>query len=137
MFAYLKKELKKFQKVLRTNNPECFESQGKSEEVVDGEEKEQRRSRREAFLKITLDFLRTMKQEELADSLRNSKTFKINVKIIDSHVYSLLSILKSALNLFILVNTPSKAVCLACRADCCVDFSMALRQLSPLVAKGP
>ncbi|XP_033970566.1 NLR family CARD domain-containing protein 3-like isoform X2 [Trematomus bernacchii] len=71
MFAYLKKELKKFQKVLRTNNPECFESQGKSEEVVDGEEEEQRRSRREAFLKITLDFLRTMKQEELADSLRN------------------------------------------------------------------
>ncbi|KAI4799768.1 hypothetical protein KUCAC02_016664, partial [Chaenocephalus aceratus] len=71
IFAYLKKELKKFQEVLRTNNPECFESQGKSEEVVDGEEEEQRRSRREAFLKITLDFLRTMKQEELADSLRN------------------------------------------------------------------
>ncbi|XP_010778401.1 NACHT, LRR and PYD domains-containing protein 3-like, partial [Notothenia coriiceps] len=71
MFAYLKKELKKFQKVLRTNNPECFESQGKSEGVFDGEEEEQRRSRREAFLKITLDFLRTMKQDELADSLRN------------------------------------------------------------------
>lgn len=99
IFAYLKKELKKFQEVLRTNNPECFESQGKSEEVVDGEEEEQRRSRREAFLKITLDFLRTMKQEELADSLRNSKTFKIHVKIIDSHVYSLLSIFKSALDL--------------------------------------
>ncbi|XP_063736082.1 NLR family CARD domain-containing protein 3-like [Eleginops maclovinus] len=71
MFAYLKNELKTFCKVLSTNNLECFESQGKYEEVVDGEEEEQRRSRREAIMKLTLDFLRGMKQEELADSLRN------------------------------------------------------------------
>ena len=43
------------------------------EEVVDSEEEEQRRSSREKFLKITLNFLRTMKQEALADCLQSSK----------------------------------------------------------------
>ncbi|KAI3364706.1 hypothetical protein L3Q82_011468 [Scortum barcoo] len=41
------------------------------EEVLDGEDEEQRRSSREAFLKITLHFLRRMKQEELADCLQS------------------------------------------------------------------
>lgn len=38
-----------------------------------GEDEDQRRSSREAFVKITLDFLRRMKQEELADCLQTSK----------------------------------------------------------------
>ncbi|KAI3365042.1 hypothetical protein L3Q82_010098, partial [Scortum barcoo] len=46
-------------------------SQREDEEVLDGEDEEQRRSSREAFLKITLDFLRRMKQEELADCLQS------------------------------------------------------------------
>ncbi|XP_032363026.1 NACHT, LRR and PYD domains-containing protein 3-like [Etheostoma spectabile] len=37
----------------------------------EGEDEEQRRSSREAFLKITLHFLRRMKQEELADRLQS------------------------------------------------------------------
>uniref|UniRef100_A0A4W6D5F1 NACHT domain-containing protein n=1 Tax=Lates calcarifer TaxID=8187 RepID=A0A4W6D5F1_LATCA len=63
-------ELKKIQKVLSPDYPECLESQREDEEVLDGEDEEQRRSSREEFLKITLNFLRRMKQEELADCLQ-------------------------------------------------------------------
>uniref|UniRef100_A0A3Q4HUQ3 NACHT domain-containing protein n=1 Tax=Neolamprologus brichardi TaxID=32507 RepID=A0A3Q4HUQ3_NEOBR len=56
--TFVKNELKKIQKVLSPDYPECLESQR--------EDYEQRRSR-EAFVKITLNFLRRMKQEELAD----------------------------------------------------------------------
>ncbi|XP_067357050.1 NLR family CARD domain-containing protein 3-like isoform X1 [Channa argus] len=61
--TFVKNELKKMQKSLRED-----------EEVLDGEDEEQRRSSRESFLKITVNFLRRMKQEELADCL-HSKTF--------------------------------------------------------------
>uniref|UniRef100_A0A4W6F9P7 NACHT domain-containing protein n=1 Tax=Lates calcarifer TaxID=8187 RepID=A0A4W6F9P7_LATCA len=57
------------QKVLSPDYPECLESQREDEEVLDGEDEEQRSSREE-FLKITLNFLRRMKQEELADCLQ-------------------------------------------------------------------
>ncbi|XP_073323448.1 protein NLRC3-like [Pagrus major] len=69
--TFVKNELKKFQKVLSPDYPECSERQSEDEEVLDGEEEEQRRSSREAFLKITLNFLRRMKQEELADCLQS------------------------------------------------------------------
>ncbi|XP_071762369.2 NLR family CARD domain-containing protein 3-like [Centroberyx gerrardi] len=71
--TFVKNELKRFQRVLSPGYPECLERQREDEEVVDGEEEEQRRSSREAFLQITLHFLRRMKQEELADFLQ-SKT---------------------------------------------------------------
>ncbi|XP_071369989.1 NACHT, LRR and PYD domains-containing protein 12-like [Centroberyx affinis] len=71
--TFVKNELKRFHRVLSSDYPECSERQREDEEVVDGEEEEQRRSSREAFLQITLHFLRRMKQEELADSLQ-SKT---------------------------------------------------------------
>ncbi|XP_065326052.1 NLR family CARD domain-containing protein 3-like [Pelmatolapia mariae] len=60
IITFVKNELKKIQKVLNPYYPECLESQR--------EDDEQRRSR-EAVLKITVDFLRRMKQEELADQL--------------------------------------------------------------------
>ncbi|XP_042260152.1 protein NLRC3-like [Thunnus maccoyii] len=69
--TFVKNELKKMQRVLSSDYPECLESQREDGEVLDGEEEEQRRSSREAFLKITLHFLRRMKQEELADRLQN------------------------------------------------------------------
>uniref|UniRef100_A0A671WP05 NACHT domain-containing protein n=2 Tax=Sparus aurata TaxID=8175 RepID=A0A671WP05_SPAAU len=69
--TFVKNELKKVQKVLSSDYPECSESQREDEEVLDGEDEEQRRSSREAFLKITLHFLRRMKQEELADCLQS------------------------------------------------------------------
>ncbi|XP_041814083.1 NLR family CARD domain-containing protein 3-like [Chelmon rostratus] len=63
--SFVKNELKRLQEVLCLDYPDWLESQSEDEEL--------RRSSREAFLKITLDFLRKMKQEELADCLQ-SKT---------------------------------------------------------------
>ncbi|XP_038579828.1 NLR family CARD domain-containing protein 3-like isoform X2 [Micropterus salmoides] len=71
ILTFMKNELKKAQKVLSTNYPECLERHSEDKEAVDGEEKEQRRISREAFLKITLHFLRRMKQDELADRLQS------------------------------------------------------------------
>ncbi|XP_067429075.1 NACHT, LRR and PYD domains-containing protein 3-like isoform X4 [Thunnus thynnus] len=71
IISFVKNELKKMQKVLSPDYPECLESQSEDEEVLGGEDEEQRRSSREAFLKITLHFLRRMKQEELADRLQS------------------------------------------------------------------
>ena len=69
----MKNELKMFQRVLSPDYPECSERQSVDEEVSDSEEEEQTRSSREAFLKITLHFLRRMKQDELANRLQCSK----------------------------------------------------------------
>ncbi|XP_022609044.1 NLR family CARD domain-containing protein 3-like [Seriola dumerili] len=69
--TFVKKELKKIQRALSPNYPECSESQREDEEVLGGEDEEQRRSSREAFLKITVNFLRRLKQEELADCLQS------------------------------------------------------------------
>ncbi|KAM9832713.1 protein NLRC3-like isoform 2-T2 [Aulostomus maculatus] len=55
---FVKKELKRFRRVLSPDEPE---------EWLDDED-EQRRSR-EAFMKVTLDFLKRMNQEQLADRL--------------------------------------------------------------------
>ncbi|KAM9359401.1 uncharacterized protein ABDE67_002519 isoform 1-T1 [Symphorus nematophorus] len=60
--SFVKDELKKFQRAL---------SSEKDEEVLHGEDEEQEKSSREAFLKITLHFLRRMKQGELADCLQS------------------------------------------------------------------
>ncbi|KAM4599565.1 protein NLRC3-like [Fundulus diaphanus] len=69
--TFVKKELKKIQKVLSPDDPDCSESRRDDEEVLEGEDEEQRRSSREALMKITLNFLRRMKQEELADRLQS------------------------------------------------------------------
>ncbi|XP_062278011.1 NLR family CARD domain-containing protein 3-like [Scomber scombrus] len=69
--TFVKNELKRVQRGLSPDDPECLKSQSEDEEVLDGEEEEQRRSSREAFLKITLHFLRRMKQEDLADCLQS------------------------------------------------------------------
>ncbi|KAM9362013.1 NLR family CARD domain-containing protein 3-like isoform 1-T1 [Symphorus nematophorus] len=60
--SFVKEELKKIQRAL---------SSEKDEEVLHGEDEEQEKSSREAFLKITLHFLRRMKQGELADRLQS------------------------------------------------------------------
>ncbi|XP_072231364.1 NLR family CARD domain-containing protein 3-like isoform X1 [Leuresthes tenuis] len=64
MLTFVKEELKKIQKVLSPDYPECLESQR------EGDDEEQRRSR-EALVKITVHFLRRMKQEELAERLQS------------------------------------------------------------------
>ncbi|XP_072224119.1 NLR family CARD domain-containing protein 3-like [Leuresthes tenuis] len=67
MLTFVKEELKKIQKVLSPDYPECLESQREGED-------EEQRSSREALVKITVHFLRRMKQEELAERLQ-SKLF--------------------------------------------------------------
>nr|XP_046255506.1 protein NLRC3-like isoform X2 [Scatophagus argus] len=71
--AFVKKELKKFERILSPDYPEFSADQRENKEVK-GEEDEQTRSSRDAFLKITLQFLRSMKHEKLADSLQNRTT---------------------------------------------------------------
>ncbi|XP_073349723.1 uncharacterized protein [Pagrus major] len=71
IITFVKTELKKFQGVLCPNYTECWEGQKNDEEVMDGGEGQQKKSSRRALLKITLNFLRRMKQEELADSLQS------------------------------------------------------------------
>ncbi|KAM3872162.1 protein NLRC3-like [Diretmus argenteus] len=80
--SYVKNELKRFQAVLSSDYPECLERKREGEEEVDGTEEEQRSSSREALLKLTLNFLRRMKQEELADSLQTmcQRQLKSNLK---------------------------------------------------------
>uniref|UniRef100_A0A669EDC4 B30.2/SPRY domain-containing protein n=1 Tax=Oreochromis niloticus TaxID=8128 RepID=A0A669EDC4_ORENI len=63
IITFVKNELKKIQKALNPNKPQCLEFQR--------EDDEQRKHSREAFVKITVDFLRRMKQEELADRLQS------------------------------------------------------------------
>ncbi|XP_067454302.1 NLR family CARD domain-containing protein 3-like isoform X3 [Thunnus thynnus] len=85
--TFVKNELKKMQKVLNSDYRDCLESQREDDEVLDGEEEEQRRNSRDAFLMVTLHFLRRMKQEELADCLQSrthagrcQRTLKSNLK---------------------------------------------------------
>lgn len=78
--TFMRSELKKLQMVARPDCPECSESLREEEEVLNGEEDEQRRSSKEAFLKIVLDFLRGMKQQELADRLQSRKRISLKVQ---------------------------------------------------------
>ncbi|XP_074523000.1 protein NLRC3-like [Halichoeres trimaculatus] len=66
--AFVRHELKMFRKVL---DPEYPEKQEEDDEVTDGEEEGEISSNRDAFLSITLNFLRRIKQERLADTLKH------------------------------------------------------------------
>ncbi|XP_039872749.1 uncharacterized protein LOC120724566 [Simochromis diagramma] len=72
IITFVKNELKKIQKVLSPDYPECQESKMKGGEILEAEVDDQRRNSRKAFVKITVDFLRRMKQEELADCLQRT-----------------------------------------------------------------
>ncbi|MEQ2307679.1 hypothetical protein AMECASPLE_020793 [Ameca splendens] len=66
---FAKNELKIFHKILSQDDPESFESQ--EVEVVTFGTEEEELNIKEAFLKITLEFMRDMKQEELGHALLN------------------------------------------------------------------
>ncbi|XP_077952486.1 NACHT, LRR and PYD domains-containing protein 3 isoform X3 [Gasterosteus aculeatus] len=65
ILTFVKNELKKIQKVVSSDYPECLEKE--DEEVLD----EEQRRFREAFEKISVHFLRRMKQEQLAERLQS------------------------------------------------------------------
>ncbi|XP_054868413.1 NLR family CARD domain-containing protein 3-like isoform X2 [Amphiprion ocellaris] len=70
MVTFVKKELKKMQKVVSPDYSECPGSQREDEEELEGDDEEQRSSR-EMFQQITVLFLRRMKQEKLAECLQS------------------------------------------------------------------
>ncbi|KAL3999825.1 classical protein kinase C alpha type [Sarotherodon galilaeus] len=70
IITFVKNELKKIQKVLSPVYPESLGSQKEDEGVLKGGDKEETRYRK-AFVKITLHFLRELKQGELADCLQS------------------------------------------------------------------
>ncbi|XP_015250193.1 PREDICTED: NACHT, LRR and PYD domains-containing protein 12-like, partial [Cyprinodon variegatus] len=74
IIEFVKNELKKIQQVLSSCDLESTESQWEDEDGLEGEDKEQRRSSREAFMEITQNFLRMMKQKELAERLQRILT---------------------------------------------------------------
>ncbi|XP_015256478.1 PREDICTED: protein NLRC3-like [Cyprinodon variegatus] len=69
--SFVKNELKKIQKVLSPADPEGSKIVWEDEEVLEVEDEEQKRSSREALVKITLNFLWRMKQEKLAEHLQS------------------------------------------------------------------
>ncbi|XP_034050178.1 NLR family CARD domain-containing protein 3-like [Thalassophryne amazonica] len=71
---FVKSELKRFQRILNSSYPESSDGRSGDDEAVDRDEEEQRRRSRDAFLKITQEFLRGMKQDELADCLQSRTT---------------------------------------------------------------
>ncbi|XP_030010093.1 protein NLRC3-like [Sphaeramia orbicularis] len=70
---FVTNELKKFREVLSSDYPECLDP-------LKDKDEEQRKSR-EAFLQITLNFLRRMKQEELADRLQSRSVYGAQHKL--------------------------------------------------------
>lgn len=69
--SFVKDELNKIQKALSRGYPEGPESLREKEKLED-EDKEQWKNIREPFLKLTVYFLRRMRQEDLADRLQRS-----------------------------------------------------------------
>uniref|UniRef100_UPI0037E7D71F NLR family CARD domain-containing protein 3-like isoform X1 n=2 Tax=Semicossyphus pulcher TaxID=241346 RepID=UPI0037E7D71F len=70
IISFVKNELKRIKGVLSEADPKRLEKMREEEGMIT-EEEEPKRGSREAFLKITLNFLRRMKQDAMADSLHN------------------------------------------------------------------
>ncbi|XP_039859682.1 ribonuclease inhibitor-like [Simochromis diagramma] len=79
----MKNELKEMQKVLSPDYPECLESQR--------EDDEKSGISRKAFVKITLNFLRKMKQKELADRLQSKDSLRRLLPVVKASNKALLS----------------------------------------------
>ncbi|KAM6893629.1 NLR family CARD domain-containing protein 3-like [Xenentodon cancila] len=74
---FVKNELKKVKRGLSPDYPESLEN------LLEDKDEEQRRSR-EAFVKITVNFLRRMKQEELAERLQSNVSAEVCEKRLKS-----------------------------------------------------
>ncbi|XP_015254703.1 PREDICTED: NACHT, LRR and PYD domains-containing protein 3-like, partial [Cyprinodon variegatus] len=79
--TFVKNELKKMQSILSQ-----YDSEGKKghKDVLDGDDDEQRTSNREAIIKITVNFLRMIKQDELADRLQGKHLAAVSQKKLKS-----------------------------------------------------
>lgn len=75
IISFVKNELKNIQKGLSPDDLQCFKSQCEDDAVLQSVDEEQSTSSREAFVMITVDFLKRMKQKELAECLQRSELF--------------------------------------------------------------
>nr|XP_046262708.1 uncharacterized protein LOC124068466 isoform X2 [Scatophagus argus] len=87
VITFVKTELKKFKGVLSPDDPKCVEKNSEDVDPIDNVEEEHRRRNGEAFLKITLNFLRRVKLDELANSLQSSKRLCASFKFIETVNY--------------------------------------------------
>ncbi|XP_041659809.1 protein NLRC3-like isoform X2 [Cheilinus undulatus] len=69
--TFVRSELKRVRGTLCPEYSEWLGSQCEDDGILDGEDEQQRTGCKEAFLKISLLFLRKMKQEKLADQLQS------------------------------------------------------------------
>ncbi|XP_076738556.1 protein NLRC3-like isoform X3 [Maylandia zebra] len=74
IITFMKKELKKMKKLLSSDYPEGSNNQSEDEEILEDYRGETRQSSKDAFLKITLHFLRKQKWEQMADYLQKKYT---------------------------------------------------------------
>lgn len=73
IMTFVKNELKALKEEMWPKSSQVPKNRRREDEGVDGKEAGQRRTDKDNFLKITLSFLRQMKQDQLADSLQRSK----------------------------------------------------------------
>ncbi|XP_067337310.1 NLR family CARD domain-containing protein 3-like isoform X2 [Channa argus] len=77
IMSFVRNELKKFQRVLSPDYEQCSEIQSEAKDLGEGKDDENIRSSKEAFLKITVNYLMRMKQEELADCLQSNSSAQL------------------------------------------------------------
>lgn len=73
LITFVKNELTALKEDLWPESSQVHKNLRREDEVVDGKEAGQRQVDRDNFLKITLSYLRQMKEDQLADSLQRSK----------------------------------------------------------------
>ncbi|MED6255699.1 hypothetical protein ATANTOWER_013517, partial [Ataeniobius toweri] len=71
ILSFVKTELKKFQNILRPDYHEWLKNQAQNEDVWDGDAEDQGMTSGDSFMKLTLNFLKNMKQKRLADHLHS------------------------------------------------------------------
>ncbi|CAI5657038.1 unnamed protein product [Oreochromis niloticus] len=69
IITFVKSELKKIQTDLSPDDLKCIKSKCEDEDVLQSVDREQSKSSREAFVTITVDFLKRMKQNTFAECL--------------------------------------------------------------------
>lgn len=76
----MKNELKEIQTNLSPDDLQSFKDQCEDEDVLKGVDEEKSKRSREAFLTITVDLLRRMKQNKFAEHLLRSENYSLNIK---------------------------------------------------------
>lgn len=74
----MKTELKKIQTDLSPDDLQCFKSHCEDDNVLQSVDEEPSKSSREAFVTITVDFLKRMKQNKFTECLLRSENYSLN-----------------------------------------------------------